>query len=243
MIKWKQDLKLKASLQFERNKKVNWNKLIYENQSNQNVPTSDFDEGRGQNNASIKKDDDGDESFFKIKRPVAEQNPLNFDNAKYLTNYHTWVLAEKKPQRIDEAFDSIRDCFVTGKWDKKTDARYLLSKDDEKNNSDDSDVWDAFDEPYGDTDEEIYGDFEDVETGKVFKAADGSKNGKKRAAEDDLDESESESEEDEENDGTEKKKTSENDEGKIRKKPKSEMTKRERLMEKKKRLKEQFDKG
>ncbi|XP_077206989.1 ribosome biogenesis protein BMS1 homolog [Paroedura picta] len=47
---------------------------------------------------------------------------------------------------LDEVMDSIRDCFVTGNWEADKDAAKLL-KDDE----------------------ELYGDFEDLETGTVHK--------------------------------------------------------------------------
>ena len=52
---------------------------------------------------------------------------------------------------------SIRDCFVTGKWRGDEDAETLLRMDDE-------DL---------DNEEEVDGDFEDLETGEVHRAADG----------------------------------------------------------------------
>lgn len=216
MLKWKENLKLKASAQFERNKKVNWSRLIYDDDqssSNQSVPSKLVD-------------NEDDDSLFRVKRPTApESDPISFDNSKYLTQFHSWT-NDRQIEETAEAFDSIRDCFVTGKWDKNSDARHLLEGD----NDDDSDVWDAFDEPCepGSDDDELYGDFEDMETGQVHKAAD--------VSEVEDDDSEEELDDD---DGKRKK----NGDAKIRKKPKSEMTKRERLMEKKKRLKEQFDRG
>lgn len=42
--------------------------------------------------------------------------------------------------------NSIRDCFVTGKWEEDKDAAKILAED-----------------------EELYGDFEDLETGDVHK--------------------------------------------------------------------------
>ena len=47
---------------------------------------------------------------------------------------------------ISQVMASIRDCFVTGKWDASEDARTLLEQDDE-----------------------LYGDFEDLETGEKFE--------------------------------------------------------------------------
>lgn len=226
MLKWKENLKLKASAQFERNKKVNWSRIVYDDDDKQRV-------------ASKSLDDKDNDSFFRVKRAMApESNPISFDNTKYLTCFHTWTSGKETDETV-QAFDSIRDCFVTGKWDKGSDARHLLEADKDDDN-DDSDVWDAFDEPYepGSDDEELYGDFEDMETGEVHKAI--NKNGKNHSDNDDDDDEEDSEEADEENEDGKRKK---NGDAKTRKKPKSEMTKRERLMEKKKRLKEQFDRG
>lgn len=228
MLRWKQDLKLKASEQFERNKKVNWLRFVYE--------SNDQDQG---GSSKLQNDDDADDSFFRVKRSKApESNPISFDNTKYLTSFHSWTTNGKEADD-NTGFDSIRDCFVTGKWDRNSDAKHLLDGD---NDDDDSDVWDAFDEPYEPEsgDEELYGDFEDMETGEVHKAAPGTK---RKSDDDDDDEDEDEDSEDEEEDGENGEKKKRNGDLKIRKKPKSEMTKRERLLEKKKRLKEQFDRG
>lgn len=46
-----------------------------------------------------------------------------------------------------EVRDTIRDCFVTGKWKESEDAAELLQLDD-------------------DSGEELFGDFEDLETGE-----------------------------------------------------------------------------
>ncbi len=58
---------------------------------------------------------------------------------------HDWSLEEVK--------DSIRDCFVTGKWGDSEDAEALLKMDQED-------------------DDDVFGDFEDLETGEVHKAQD-----------------------------------------------------------------------
>lgn len=47
--------------------------------------------------------------------------------------------------------DLIRDCFVTGKWKESEDAEELLRLDDAS-----------------DGDDEMFGDFEDLETGEKF---------------------------------------------------------------------------
>lgn len=237
MLKWKQNLKQKALAQFERNKKVNWSKFIYEsNSTDAAVQQSRALQNDGEAEEEEEEEDDG--PLFRVRRPQQASSSAN-DNAKYLTRFNEWNSAD--------SFDTIRDCFVTGKWDKKSDAKHLLNGDD---NDDNSDVWDAFDEPYEPEsgDEELYGDFEDMETGQVYKANGNNENGKKRkAGEQDEDEKSTGDNEDDEDNETgeedEEDKTKKSGDLKIRKKPKSEMTKRERLLEKKKRLKEQFDRG
>jgi ribosome biogenesis protein BMS1 len=103
-------------------------------------------------------------------------------------------------------FETIKDCFVTGTWEKDKE---LLNRDNkhQDDDDDDSDVWDAFDE---DPDDEVFGDFVDLETEKVHE----SQNNNKRKKEE-----ESEKEDDEED----------------------HKVKREKLLEKKKQLKEKFD--
>ncbi|KAK7084476.1 Glycoside hydrolase 2 (Mannanase, beta-galactosidase) [Halocaridina rubra] len=92
-----------------------------------------------------------------------------------------------------ELMNSIRDCFVTGEWKEGENAETLLKMDDE--------------------DEDLYGDFEDIETGEKFKAV--AKDG-------------------------EDKKEEEVDETKTPD-AKKEMTAKEKLMEKKRKLKAMFD--
>lgn len=52
---------------------------------------------------------------------------------------------------VKELQNSIKDCFMTGEWKEGEDAETLLKMDEE--------------------DEDLYGDFEDLETGEKFKAA------------------------------------------------------------------------
>ncbi|CAI5774361.1 ribosome biogenesis protein BMS1 homolog isoform X1 [Podarcis lilfordi] len=95
---------------------------------------------------------------------------------------------------LDEVMDSIRDCFVTGNWEADKDAAKLLKED-----------------------EELYGDFEDLETGIVHKGK----------AADQGDEASSE-EEKENNNGKQDKSGEEEEEKKKR-------------MDKKRKLKRMFD--
>lgn len=55
----------------------------------------------------------------------------------------------------------IRDCFVTGRWDKDEDASAVLEKDDEARKISEEEIG-------KDDDGSMYGDFEDFETGETF---------------------------------------------------------------------------
>ena len=229
-VKWKSNLKLKASLNFQNSntKKTNWEKLIYGNQLNTNELTTNADA-----------DDDLKDGFFRVKKSAfAQDESLKVDNSKYATKMKDWSIAKsnlkskrdhsdgeesmdeddetENEDEDDNPYECIRDCFVTGKWDKSKDAEHLLRDDDDEDFNED-----IFGSAAED-DDELYGDFEDFETGEVHKA---------REEEEDEESSESDGDENDENKKAEKEK----------KKLKSEMTKRERLMEKKKRIKEQFD--
>ncbi len=203
-IKWKQNLKQKASLAFDQSKKVNWRKLIYDSNSVAQMPLfssqlSTIEETPSKN----------DNDLFKIKKIDYKNNDIVLkDNSKYETKLNEWCLPE--------ANDSIRDCFVTGKWEKDKDAKNLLEDDD--------DIFGG-----GDDDEEMFGDFEDFESGQVFKGS--NKNDSDEGFSDENDE-EDEGEEDNE---------SKSKESKPKRKLKSDKTKSERLMEKKKRIKEKFN--
>lgn len=61
---------------------------------------------------------------------------------------------------------SIRDKFVTGKWDKDKDAFRIMNPSDSEDENDDIDH-DGDDDGYDD--DEAFDDFEDLEKGKVFK--------------------------------------------------------------------------
>ncbi|CAN0166047.1 unnamed protein product [Bubo scandiacus] len=125
--------------------------------------------------------------LFRVSRPdkASKQKANALDCSKFLV---------EKPQDwdLEEVMNNIRDCFVTGKWEDDKDAAKLLEED-----------------------EELYGDFEDLETGVVHKG--------KHATED-----ESGSEEEEE------------DEKLSKPEPEEEEKKKER-MDKKRKLKEMFD--
>ncbi|XP_025936201.1 ribosome biogenesis protein BMS1 homolog [Apteryx rowi] len=176
-LKWKEDLTQKAAQVFLRQQQStpNLRKLIY--------GTVVEDEDR-------ESEEEGDElgGLFHVSRPDKEskQKANALDCSKFLI---------EKPQDwdLEEVMSSIRDCFVTGKWEEDKDAAKLLEED-----------------------EELYGDFEDLETGVVHKG--------KPAAE--GDESGSEQEE---------------KEGKKSKPEAEEEEKKKERMDKKRKLKEMFD--
>ncbi|XP_071526137.1 ribosome biogenesis protein BMS1 homolog [Panulirus ornatus] len=100
-----------------------------------------------------------------------------------------YILPVLRNWNAKEIQNSIRDCFVTGEWKDDKDAQTLLKMDDD--------------------DEDLYGDFEDLESGKKFTAT-------------------PEGKEDE---------VSDNDVPETKK----ELSAKEKLLEKKRRLKEMFD--
>jgi len=104
-------------------------------------------------------DDDGAEEddevggLFKVVRNQQQKKSETYRTADgedcalfKVDNLHDWEL--------EEMCNRIKDCFVTGKWRESEDAAELLKMDAED-------------------DEEVYGDFEDLETGEEVKGKDG----------------------------------------------------------------------
>ncbi|XP_035408465.1 ribosome biogenesis protein BMS1 homolog isoform X1 [Cygnus atratus] len=176
-LKWKEDLTQKAAQAFLRQQQStpNLRKLVY---------------GTAVEDDEHESEDAGDElgGLFQVRRPDKEskEKANALDCSKFLI---------EKPQDwdLEEVMSSIKDCFVTGKWEDDKDAAKLLEED-----------------------EELYGDFEDLETGVVHKG--------KPTAEGDESENEEEG-----NDGKKSKPEAEEEE-----------KKKERL-DKKRKLKEMFD--
>ncbi|XP_023126979.2 ribosome biogenesis protein BMS1 homolog [Amphiprion ocellaris] len=180
-LRWKEGLQQKASEAFLRQQEAapNLRKLVY---------------------GSVVEADDSEEEeeeeelggLFRVSRP---QKSKKFQaNARDCSRFnpdssHNWDL--------EEMLNSIRDCFVTGKWEEGQDAATLLKED-----------------------EELYGDFEDLETGEIHK----DQTGQQDEAED------SENDEDDGDEGEES----------LVKVDDEEVQKNKRL-EKKRRLKERFD--
>ncbi|XP_057683048.1 ribosome biogenesis protein BMS1 homolog [Corythoichthys intestinalis] len=130
-LRWKDCLQQKASEAFLRHQEAmpNLRKLVY--------------------GSAVAKDEvndnDGDEEelggLFRVNRPQKSRsfqaNALDCSHFKPDSS-HNWDL--------EEMLNSIRDCFVTGKWEESQDAATLLKENDE-----------------------MFGDFEDLETGEVHK--------------------------------------------------------------------------
>ncbi|XP_008277555.1 ribosome biogenesis protein BMS1 homolog, partial [Stegastes partitus] len=178
-LRWKEGLQQKASEAFLRHQEAapNLRKLVY--------------------GSVVEADDSEDEEeelggLFRVSRPQKSkkfQANARDSSCFYPDASHNWDL--------EEMLNSIRDCFVTGKWEEGQDAATLLKED-----------------------EELYGDFEDLETGEVHKGQTGQQ-----------DEAEnSESDDDNDDEGEES----------LVKVDDDEVQKNKRL-EKKRRLKERFD--
>ncbi|XP_048248671.1 ribosome biogenesis protein BMS1 homolog isoform X1 [Haliotis rufescens] len=187
-LQWKTNLAAKASEAFRRRQKqkMNYQKLIYGAVTAAETEKDEVDE-----------DEVG--GLFKVLKQKKDKGRMgksksnDMDCSKFWEDsMHDWDLEEVRLL--------IRDCFVTGKWDKSEDAAARLQEDDD-----------------------LYGDFEDLETGEVHK---GKTDGE-------------EEEEDKDLEGEGEKKEGEGEE--TKKKIKAEMTAAERRVEKKRKLKEMFD--
>ncbi|XP_072280092.1 ribosome biogenesis protein BMS1 homolog [Pyxicephalus adspersus] len=127
--------------------------------------------------------------LFHVSRPEKESK-----RAANALDCSKFVVESPQDWDEEEVMDCIRDCFVTGKWEADKDAEKLLKEDDE-----------------------LYGDFEDLETGEVHK-------GKPESKDEEIDD------EDEEGD----------EEAGDEIAPADDKEKNQRL-EKKRKLKERFD--
>ncbi|XP_070708607.1 ribosome biogenesis protein BMS1 homolog [Pempheris klunzingeri] len=131
-LQWKEGLQQKASEAFLRQQEAapNLRKLVYGS-----VAEADDSE----------EEDDELGGLFRVSRPQKSKRVQA--NAPDCSRFnpdtsHNWD--------SEEMLNSIRDCFVTGKWEEGQDAATLLKED-----------------------EELYGDFEDLETGEVHKGQSG----------------------------------------------------------------------
>ncbi|XP_071805249.1 ribosome biogenesis protein BMS1 homolog [Asterias amurensis] len=191
-LKWKDNLLQKASLSFlkQQNSTPNLRKLVYGS-------------GASQYDAEEEEDEDEDVGgLFKITKPEKESKSTRRRemNSRDCTSF---PVEQVRDWTLDEVKQLISDCFVTGNWERKDDAKMLLEQDDD-----------------------LYGDFEDLETGEVH-------HGNKPKTEDDSEDSNDDKDnDDEEND---------QDEDQSQPKEEREKTDKQKRLEQKRKLKQAFD--
>ena len=202
-------------MSFDQNKKTNWRKLIYDTDEHLSLEDKIYEKGtNGQSSGATPQNTDND--LFRIKKIDYKNTDVKLkDNSKYETFMNEWCLKQQaaNDQEGEEGpvmNDSIRDCFITGKWEMDKDAENLLNEDGML-----------------DDDEDAFGDFEDFESGQVYKS------GKPNQQDSDEGFSDEDGEDQDENEDTSSKAP--------KRKLKSEKTKSERFLEKKKRIKEKFN--
>lgn len=140
-LKWKDNLAQKASEAFYERQtgKGNLRKLVY---------GPDLDE----KNADLEKeeeDSEGDEELGGLFKIASDKRRAS--HSAHSTKDHLdcsrFAVDKMQDWTKPSVLDSIRDCFVTGKWKEDEDAEELLAMDD--------------------LEEDLEGDFEDLETGQV----------------------------------------------------------------------------
>uniref|UniRef100_A0A8D8PLR9 Ribosome biogenesis protein BMS1 homolog n=1 Tax=Cacopsylla melanoneura TaxID=428564 RepID=A0A8D8PLR9_9HEMI len=151
-LNWKSDLKQKAATAFlERQANiVNLAKYVYGDMEDPFQKSSD-----SKRNEDNEEEDDELGGMFKVvnmkqRQQQKEKDIMNSEESSKFTTMigsRDWTAAELR--------ESIKDCFVTGKWKASEDAGELLRLDDL------------------DEDEEVFGDFEDLETGEKHRGGGG----------------------------------------------------------------------
>uniref|UniRef100_A0A671NIZ7 Ribosome biogenesis protein BMS1 homolog n=1 Tax=Sinocyclocheilus anshuiensis TaxID=1608454 RepID=A0A671NIZ7_9TELE len=143
-LRWKEDLAQKASEAYLRHQLAapNLRKLVYGTGVKYTVKLHVAEEEEEDSN-----DEEELGGLFKVSRP--ERSKKVRADAMDCSRFHP---DSSHDWDQEEVRSSIRDCFVTGKWEEDKDAATLLKENDE-----------------------LYGDFEDLETGEVHKAKTGNK--------------------------------------------------------------------
>ena len=129
---WKENISQKFSISYVPNDRTDWTNLVYG--GTKPVDQDDDEE--------VEDDEMG--GLFRVsqKKQIDENHAEDFTLLDLNKGKeHDWEL--------EEVCELIRDCFVTGKWEKERDAEHLLAEDDAM-----------------DDDDELFGDFEDLETGE-----------------------------------------------------------------------------
>ncbi|KTG32933.1 hypothetical protein cypCar_00022312 [Cyprinus carpio] len=157
-LRWKEDLSKKASEAYLRHQLAapNLRKLVYGTVAEEEEEDSNDEEELG--------------GLFKVSRP--ERSKKVRADAMDCSRFHP---DSSHDWDQEEMLASIRDCFVTGKWEEDKDAATLLKEDDE-----------------------LYGDFEDLETGEVHKAKTGNKDKAEGGNDDEINGDDDDEEEEEE---------------------------------------------
>ncbi|CAF1346890.1 unnamed protein product [Rotaria magnacalcarata] len=136
---WKENISKKFAISYVPSKNINWTQLVYGDHLNKTNENSDLE------------DNDSDDENVEVGGlfHVSQRKRINANDQE---DYTLKTKNEKHNWDLDEIYDLIRDCFVTGKWEKDKDAANLLAEDDAIGDDDD--------------DDELFGDFEDLETGE-----------------------------------------------------------------------------
>lgn len=134
--------------------------------------------------------------FLRVSKPKSRMSTLSSQANMDELDTSRYIPPVLRDWSSSELLESIRDCFMTGEWKDDKNAESLLKLDDE--------------------DEDIYGDFEDLETGQKFSTPSSEVKKEGKSEEDGVDEN-------------------------VVPEVEKEKTKRDKLLEKKRRLKEMFD--
>ncbi|XP_063445799.1 ribosome biogenesis protein BMS1 homolog [Mytilus trossulus] len=182
LLRWKSNLTSSAAVAYKKRQgeRINYRKLIYGKDADKEEDESDDELG----------------GLFKVLKQKSEQSDRVAINS---TDCSKFSVQKGKEWDIEEVRELIKDCFVTGEWEKSEDAAKRLQQDDD-----------------------LYGDFEDLETGEVHHE-------------------DSDNDDDEEGGGGDGEEDKEKAPEEERKKTKAEMTSIERRDAKKKRLKDAFN--
>ncbi|CAC5392616.1 BMS1 [Mytilus coruscus] len=193
LLRWKSNLTSTAAVAYKKRQgeRINYRKLIYGKDADKEEDESEDELG----------------GLFKVLKQKSEQSDRVAINS---TDCSKFSVQKVKEWDIEEVRELIKDCFVTGEWEKSEDAAKRLQQDDD-----------------------LYGDFEDLETGEVH------------CEESDNDDNDEDREEDKEKVEVHQREIDENENLQApeeeRKKTKAEMTSMERREAKKKRLKDAFN--
>ncbi|CAH1392434.1 unnamed protein product [Nezara viridula] len=143
-LNWKSNLAEKAAKAFieRQSDKSNLYKLVYGGLVTQEKSDDDASDGEDETIGGLFRAVKREQQTASLKKDTLDMLDCSkYDNSQI----RDWSL--------ESNIESIRDCFVTGKWEHGEDAEELLKLDD-----------------LSESEEEIYGDYEDYETGEKFVA-------------------------------------------------------------------------